>query len=703
MKFLNIVFLIFLLCVTSAHTQMFSPDERKILELQDSRTLGEDNALLNYLNSENETLVKRTLIALANIQDSATCEEIGKILLKNPLPGIRKVSAFALGQIPSFSSEKFLLQSLSDEKDITVLSEVIESLGKTGSTATLDEVLKFKNENEEIKKAKAMSVFFYSLRNIKTQSGIDYLKSLINGNSSPGTKKAAAYAFYRFRNQDLMKSAEKEIELLTKSDDAYTRMWAFSALGTVANPDFFEKLLNAYNIEEIWNVKVNILNSIPNYIKNKNSLADDDLSGLLINAKDDENINVRITALKIIGAVYESAGKNQKEKIKNELGFYFTKGKAVDWQEIGECFVSYGMIFKDESEELLIEKFKDTGNRNLKPYIVRAFGYFENGIIYKKVREIVSDEVQAYTKEMGYESGKMVQDKYLADLYLAFVVTIGELADNVSEDDRNLIRLMLSEFLSSKDPAIVDMCFNMLDKDIFAKYRDETAMLMMYDFNELSYPEDKEVMKLFINGFGTMKYSDAQSLIEKFIDFGDDELASYSARALKEITGKEFPFKKSLKTFYDWDYIESLGNKNNIVIETEKGNIKVELFPEYAPFTVRNLISLIEKNFYKDMIFHRVVPNFVIQGGDPLGNGWGGLHYTIRTEIYQSHFETGYLGIASEGKDTEGCQFFIMHSPHYHLDGRYTLCGKVIEGQEIVDKIYIYDKILNIRIMNKNK
>ena len=196
---------------------------------------------------------------------------------------------------------------------------------------------------------------------------------------------------------------------------------------------------------------------------------------------------------------------------------------------------------------------------------------------------------------------------------------------------------------------------------------------------------------------------DAQSLLEKFIAFGDDELASYSVTALKQITGKIYTFKKSLKTFYDWDYIESLFDKKFILIETEKGNIKVELFPEQTPFTVRNLISLIEKNFYKDMIFHRVVPNFVIQGGDPLGNGWGGLPYTVRTEIFPSHFETGFLRIASEGKDTEGCQIFIMHSPHYHLDGRYTLCGKVIEGHEIVDKIYIYDKILNIRIMNKNK
>ncbi|MBN1632975.1 MAG: peptidylprolyl isomerase [Ignavibacteria bacterium] len=702
MKFLNIVFLISLFCITSVHPQMFSPDERKILGMQDSRTLGENNEVLNYLNSENEALVKRTLIALTNIQDTATCDEIGELLLKNPSAEIRKLSAFSLGQIPSETSEIYLLKSLLTESNDDILSEVITSLGKAGSSSSLDEVLKFNNENEEIKKAKAMAVFFYSMRNIKTQSGVDFLKSLINGNSAPGTRKAVAYAFYRFRDRDLMKSAVNEIESLAKSDDEHTRMWAFSALGKIAGPQFFETLLDSYETENIWNVKVNILNSIPDYIKNDVSLLNDRLTGILLNAKDDENINVRITALKVIGAVFSSAEKNQKEKIRNKLVSCFDKSISADWREIGECFLIYGMIFKDESEELLFENFKDTGSRNLKPYIIRAFGYFENGVVYKKVREIVSAQVQAYTKQMGYESGRMVQDRYLAELYLAFVETIGELASKVNDDERNLIRLMLSEFLSSKNPAIVDVCLNMLDKDIFAKYRDETALLIMYDFKELSYPEDKEVMKLFINRFGLLKYSDAVGLLEKYIAFGDDELASYSVRALKEITGKDYSFEKSLKTFYDWDYVESLAGKKNILIETEKGDIKVELFPEYTPFTVRNLISLIEKDFYEGLFFHRVVPNFVIQGGDPLGNGWGGLDYTIRTEIFPSNFETGYVGIASEGKDTEGCQFFIMHSPHYHLDGRYTLCGKVTEGMDVVNQIYIYDKILSVSILYDN-
>ncbi|MCX7833169.1 MAG: peptidylprolyl isomerase [Ignavibacteria bacterium] len=142
--------------------------------------------------------------------------------------------------------------------------------------------------------------------------------------------------------------------------------------------------------------------------------------------------------------------------------------------------------------------------------------------------------------------------------------------------------------------------------------------------------------------------------------------------------------------------MNSLSNKRFATIQTTKGEIKIELLLNETPFTVANFIRLAESGYYNGTIFHRVVPNFVIQGGDPSGTGWGGPEYTIRTEIFNTSFETGAVGMASSGKDTEGSQFFIMHSPHYHLDGRYTLFGKVIEGQEVVDKIYINDFILNI-------
>ena len=132
-----------------------------------------------------------------------------------------------------------------------------------------------------------------------------------------------------------------------------------------------------------------------------------------------------------------------------------------------------------------------------------------------------------------------------------------------------------------------------------------------------------------------------------------------------------------------------------VTIEMESGEIiKAELFPEIAPNTVHNFISLVEDGFYNDLIFHRVIPGFMIQGGCPLGEGYGNPGYSIPGEFAGNGFENdlehdaGVLSMARSGHpDSAGSQFFIMHEASPHLDGQYAAFGQVIEGQEIVDKI----------------
>ena len=122
--------------------------------------------------------------------------------------------------------------------------------------------------------------------------------------------------------------------------------------------------------------------------------------------------------------------------------------------------------------------------------------------------------------------------------------------------------------------------------------------------------------------------------------------------------------------------------------------IKAELYPEIAPISVNNFISLIQKNFYDELLFHRVIKGFMIQGGDPEGTGMGGPGYSIKGEFRQNGFENdlkhteGVLSMArSMQPDSAGSQFFIMHKTSPHLDGAYAAFGKVIEGLDIVDKI----------------
>jgi cyclophilin family peptidyl-prolyl cis-trans isomerase/HEAT repeat protein len=142
-----------------------------------------------------------------------------------------------------------------------------------------------------------------------------------------------------------------------------------------------------------------------------------------------------------------------------------------------------------------------------------------------------------------------------------------------------------------------------------------------------------------------------------------------------------------------------IGKRFNAVVTTSRGSFTIELLPEDAPLTVDNFIQLARRGYFREITIHRVVPNFVIQDGDPRGDGNGGPGYQIRCEINEASYERGALGMALSGKDTGGSQWFITHSPQPHLDGGYTVFGKVIAGMEVVDAIVRGDVIRSITIV----
>lgn len=134
-----------------------------------------------------------------------------------------------------------------------------------------------------------------------------------------------------------------------------------------------------------------------------------------------------------------------------------------------------------------------------------------------------------------------------------------------------------------------------------------------------------------------------------------------------------------------------------ISMKTSKGEMIIELFQDAAPNTVKNFLDLTNKGYYNGLTFHRVIPNFMIQGGCPHGTGTGGPGYKINCEINPNKHQRGSLSMAHAGPNTGGSQFFICHSPQGHLDGVHTVFGKVIEGVEVVDKIQKDDKMEEVR------
>ena len=135
-----------------------------------------------------------------------------------------------------------------------------------------------------------------------------------------------------------------------------------------------------------------------------------------------------------------------------------------------------------------------------------------------------------------------------------------------------------------------------------------------------------------------------------------------------------------------------------VTIETNRGDMELELYPEHAPKTVNNFVFLAQDGFYDGIVFHRVINDFMVQGGDPTGTGRGGPGYQFEDEVAENplRHDAKVISMANAGPNTNGSQFFITHSPQPHLDGMHTVFGKVVEGQDIVDAIQQGDRMVKV-------
>ncbi len=139
-----------------------------------------------------------------------------------------------------------------------------------------------------------------------------------------------------------------------------------------------------------------------------------------------------------------------------------------------------------------------------------------------------------------------------------------------------------------------------------------------------------------------------------------------------------------------------------IRMETDRGDIDLELYPEYAPVTVNNFVFLADEGFYDGVTFHRVIADFMIQGGDPTGTGAGGPGYRFADELAANplRHERGVISMANSGPDTNGSQFFITHMPQPHLDGKHTVFGRVTGGMDVIDAVEQGDTIRTVEVLN---
>ncbi len=707
MKKLTLLFFSFLLITNIAFAQNFSPEEKEILLLQDSRTLGENDKLLTYLKSDNKDIVNRALFALANLQDSSTVDEIGMVLLENPTPEVKYMAAYALGQIPCEPSQIFLRTALKSETNFYVKTQLLEAIGKVGSEEDLQYVYEVIEPGYNLTKAVALMRF--GLRKIKNEKSFQTLTDILKSSTENETKILCLYTMWRTGDAPLLKPHTELLKSYLKDPEPLVRSYAVSSLGKLKDKKILFDILDNAKNETDWRVKVNSLNIINNFtyedLKDDQSKINAALTSLVNSREvpDDNKVSYVTAYLGAVNRLYS----NQNFTISGNKELYdFLTAITLDASKsknavIGEAFKTQGNIFKDEMKNELIRKFKATNDFDLKADIIRAFSSFKDGMIYRDVRDLITNEVQTYGQTHTIDKEKYIGAEDLAKIYRAYSELINASLPKVGDEDKNTIRLICYDFLTSKDVTIVGNCLETLKDSSLQKntWKAETSQIIQFEYPNLVLPQDFDLVNTYIDFIGEMKIEALKTNLEMNISSSEYETTKRSIDALKKITGNDYSDRVKGKIYnknFDWDYFAKIYKDKYASVKTNKGVIKIEMFPEVTPFTVYNFVKLSEKGYYNGTIFHRVVPNFVIQGGDPTATGNGGPGYSIRSELSQFNYLTGGVGMASSGKDTEGSQWFITHSPQFHLDSKYTIFGIVKDGQDVVDKIQIGDKIESI-------
>jgi cyclophilin family peptidyl-prolyl cis-trans isomerase len=264
---------------------------------------------------------------------------------------------------------------------------------------------------------------------------------------------------------------------------------------------------------------------------------------------------------------------------------------------------------------------------------------------------------------------------------------------------------------SQKTAAVSDrvkgFLFNLLDHNdrsityVTVNFMGSSGLIGQNDFSRIEsviaqyqLPEDVEVYQ----AFGGLLYDhfeqQAAPLIEEWVQEGN-----YALNNTLRQQGWDVPEQEQQPQEFrvpNWQQLATLGADPVWVLATEKDTIKITMNVLLAPVTISGMDSLTRADAYNDIAFHRVVPNFVIQGGDvETGDGFGGPDYVVPTEASELEYRRAMVGIASAGTDTEGSQYFVMHQWAPHLNGSYTIIGEVTEGMDVVDRIIVGDKVVD--------
>lgn len=627
---------------------------RSILDIQDRRIL---DSLYLFLENPDPTYRYFATQALSSVGDSTSISHLIP-LLKDPSPEIRLMAAYALGQIRSPAAVLPLIAAF-DPWDTTGLSAplnaaILEAVGKSGDSTYLEHLATIKTysfSDSLYLTGQTKGLLQFAFSGHISPAGTARMASILAAEVAPmPARKLAAYYLSRSKNIQFDTLIQEMVTSLRSEQDPEFRMVLALAVGKSKNELALNSLAGLFPLEKDYRVRCNMVRALGNF----EYLA---IKDALMKAFRDSSYHVGIVAAEVLAA--KGDPKESQEWLQMARSTKNPWVKAHLYRAVSRICPVFLPVTRTGIQNDIKLALQTIQNPYLKAVYIRAMGQFGWNVPF--LREEWARNKNGYARTSAIEALKEISDR--TDFNIIFGASARSIRKNLGE--------FFDLALRSGDAGSIATAAAAL-RTPTAGYRDivRPDSSIQQALSGCKLPGDVEVYNELLTTKAFFKRT--------------------------AITLATIPFNHPI----DWEMVQSVKTNTRAVVKTAKGNIILILYPNTAPGSVANFIQLVQSGFYNGKVFHRVVPNFVVQAGCPRGDGYGSLDYTIRSELGFSRFDrAGLLGMASAGLHTEGTQFFITHSPAFHLDGKYTCFGEVESGMDVVGALEPGDKIENIEII----
>jgi cyclophilin family peptidyl-prolyl cis-trans isomerase len=663
--FIYLFFLMFFGCIPPENRKNFNvsvdlsdPVVQRIFEFQDKHM---NDSLSKYLTHEDLNYRFIAARAYGSTQDSSALEKLGR-LLRDESEDVRVAAAFAIGQIGNLRGESILLGGF-DKSDSLLAhrhsnATILESIGKCGRVESLKNITAISTylpTDTTLLEGQMLAIYRFSLRQVTLPEGTaKMVKYSCDSKISDNVRLVAANYLRRTKTIQLDTGAIRNICIqFQQENNPEIKTCLATALGRTGSNLAFSTLIPSLTNETDYRTKVEVVRNLKNF-------AADTARSIAANTVRDKNNHVSLAA----SEYFIENGRTL------DADWYWRLGRdtSINWLTRINLFKASNKFLGFQREESrdyinywLKSQFEKTKNPDEKAACLSAMSEFGWNL--------------RFLHEKGMSSNKAV-------VRTAAVSALSTIANNpsfysffgeASSSIRRELNYYLHEGIQSGDVGMIATAAEtLLDSKLdFQKIVDSAQVMGLSNaLNKLKMPQDYETHIILAK------------TVQKFIGSS--------------------PKKAEIKWNHpiDWTALSGMGSNPKAVFTTSVGEFSIQLMPESAPASVCNFIKLSNQNFFTDKTFHRVVSNFVVQGGCPRGDGYGSLDYSLRSEFSSLKYDSeGWVGMASAGKDTEGTQFFITNSSAFHLDGKYTIFGKIVSGMNIVHKVQMGTQILKVKII----